>query len=288
MKSFHGHRPTASSTSPSRTSVENPLINGIEIINTDVPAPPPPTDTLTTVGFDGTCRDRPDAGPRHQHPLEPDARCVHGGQPALLRIFRQEPLPHHPERLDVRDARPGRPVPRPAWDNVDSHDGTTFNGNSPQLYSQMSQVTGMFYNAGRLFFTLSGDPGLHWAVVLTRQRHRRRRRVLGAVQRETSARPTACSSPATRCTTSRRTTRASTRSRSTGPACPAPRTLINGPSTGGIDWTNRSLFFAASPPANKAPTAAFTSSCAGWRLLVGRFDVHRQRRIRGRLHVGLR
>ncbi len=35
-------------------AVENPLVNGIEIINKDVPAPPPPTDSLSAVGFDGT------------------------------------------------------------------------------------------------------------------------------------------------------------------------------------------------------------------------------------------
>ena len=40
---------------------------------------------------------------------------------------------------------------------MDTNDGTTFDGASPTLYGQMSSVTGMFYQAGRLYFTLKGD-----------------------------------------------------------------------------------------------------------------------------------
>nr|WP_275944351.1 PKD domain-containing protein [Phycicoccus endophyticus] len=37
-------------------------------------------------------------------------------------------------------------------------------------------------------------------------------------------------------------------------------TLVNGPSTGGVDWRGRALFLG-NPPANERPTATFTSLC---------------------------
>ena len=48
------------------------------------------------------------------------------------------------------------PYHDPVWDGVDTNDGTTFDGASPTLYGQMPNVTGMFYQAGRLYFTLNG------------------------------------------------------------------------------------------------------------------------------------
>ena len=39
--------------------------------------------------------------------------------------------------------------------------------------------------------------------------------------------------------------------------------LVNGPATVASTGRNRSMFFAASPPANQKPTAAFTSTCTG-------------------------
>ncbi len=53
------------------------------------------------------------------------------------------------------------PYHDPAWKDVDNHLGGTFDGNLPTLYSQMPNITGMVYNAGRLYYTLFGDPTLY-------------------------------------------------------------------------------------------------------------------------------
>ncbi len=124
----------------------------------------------------------------------------------------------------------------------------------------MSQVTGMFYNAGRLFFTLAGDPGLHWAWFSPDS---------GIVDNTEFSVPSSVDfSQADGMFVSGNTLYYVKKGDQSlysvsfdGSSVSGSPQLINGPSTGGIDWTNRSLFFAPSPPANKAPTAAFTSSC---------------------------
>ena len=54
------------------------------------------------------------------------------------------------------------PYNDPYWSNVNTGDrGTTFRGMVPSLYGQIPNITGMFYSAGRLYYTLSGDAHLY-------------------------------------------------------------------------------------------------------------------------------
>ena len=54
------------------------------------------------------------------------------------------------------------PYNDPYWSNVNTGDrGTTFSGMVPSLYGQIPNITGMFYSAGRLYYTLSGDAHLY-------------------------------------------------------------------------------------------------------------------------------
>ena len=142
---------------------ENPLINGIEIINKDVPAPPPPTDTLSAVGFDGTTA----TGPHHGAGTGIPWSQTHGAFMVGNQLFygSSDGFLYRATFNGSTFGTPTKvdPYHDPVWDGVDTNDGTTFDGASPTLYGQMSNVTGMFYQAGRLYFTLKGDSALHWA-----------------------------------------------------------------------------------------------------------------------------
>ena len=241
---------------------ENPLINGIEIINKDLPAPPPPTDTLSAVGFDGTTATGPTTVPGTGIPWSQTHGAFMVGQQLfygssdgfLYRTTLSGSTFGTPTKVD--------PYHDPVWDGVDTNDGTTFDGASPTLYGQMSSVTGMFYQAGRLYFTLKGDSALHWAWFSPDS---------GIVDNtEFSAPSTVNFSNADGMFVSGNTlyyVKSSDGSLNSvsfsGGAVTGSPQLVNSVATGGVDWSNRSLFFAASPPANQKPTAAFSSTCSG-------------------------
>jgi PKD repeat protein len=126
----------------------------------------------------------------------------------------------------------------------------------------MSSVTGMFYQAGRLYFTLKNDPALHWAWFSPDS---------GIVDNTEFSAPSSVNfgnadgmfvSGSTLYYVKSTDGSLNSVSFSGGAVTGTPQ-LVNSPATGGVDWTNRSLFFSASPPANQKPTAAFTSSCTG-------------------------
>ena len=239
--------------------VENPLVDGIEIVNKDVPAPPPPSDSLTSVGFDGSTAGSPTqvsgsgiAWSQTHGAFLVGNQLFYGSSDGYL------------HRATFNGSTFGTsttvdPYHDPYWDGVDTHDGTTFDGASPTLYSQLPQVSGMFYDAGRLYFTLSNDPGLHWAWFSPDS---------GIVDNtEFTAASSVDFSNADGMFASggrlyfvKKSDRSLYRVPFADGAVSGTPTLVNGPGTGGIDWTNRSLFFSATP-GNQKPTAAFSSSC---------------------------
>ena len=239
---------------------ENPLINGIEIINKDVPAPPPPTDTLSAVGFDGTTATGPTTVPTTGIPWSQ----THGAFMVGNQLFygASDGFLYRTARTGSSFGTPTKvdPYHDPVWDGVDTHDGTTFDGNSPLLYGQMSSVTGMFYDAGRLYFTLAGSSALRWAWFSPDS---------GIVDNTQFTVPSSVDfSNADGMFRSGNTLYFVKKGDESlyavpfdGSSVSGTPQLVNGPGTGGIDWTNRSLFFVASPPANKPPVAAFGSTC---------------------------
>jgi hypothetical protein len=51
------------------------------------------------------------------------------------------------------------------WDKVvtgSGPEGQTFAGSTVSFYPEIAKVTGMFYTAGKLYYTLSGQSGLYW------------------------------------------------------------------------------------------------------------------------------
>lgn len=247
-----------------RHEVENPLVNGIEIVRTDVaPTPPAGADKLAAVGFDGTTATAPAAV---------DSGGVAWGSTRgafvvgnkLFYGFTDGFL--HSRSFDGTTFGADtvvNPYHDPAWANVDSGNGTTFDGALPTLYSQMVNVTGMFYADGRLFYTLFGDPDLHWRWFSPDS---------GIVDETTG---TASSSVDFRDAggmfvdggalyyADRSTGNLSKVSFSGGQVTGAA-TLVSGPAQDGVNWRNRSMFLAKTTIVpNVAPTAQFTSSCTG-------------------------
>jgi PKD repeat protein len=241
---------------------ENPLINGIEIVNTDLPAPAPSGDSLSAVAFDGSTAGTPQAVLNSG---------ISWGQTRGAFMVGNQLFYGYSDGSLYRTTLSGstfgtpsavNPYHDPLWKDVDSNDGTTFDGNNPQLYSQLANVTGMFYDSKRLYFTLSNDAALHWAWFSPDS---------GIVDNtEFTATSSVNFSQANGMFLSGNTLYFAKKSDKSlykvtfsNGAVTGSEQLVNGPGNGGIDWTNRSMFFAPSPPANKKPTAAFSSDCTG-------------------------
>ena len=261
MKSFNVTAPANGQVTITFTHVvENPLVDGIEIVNRDVAAPPPPSDSLSAVGFDGTTASSPQpvlgtgiAWGQTRGAFMVGNQLFYGSSDGYL------------YRTTVSGSSFGSstkvdPYHDAVWDGVDTHDGTTFDGNSPQLYGQLAGLTGMFYDSGRLYFTIAGDTNLHWAWFSPDS---------GIVDNtEFNASSSVDFSNANGMFLSGNTLYFVKKSNeslysvafSGGSVTGTPQ-LINGPGSGGIDWTNKSLFFVPSPAANHPPTAAFGSTC---------------------------
>jgi PKD repeat protein len=267
MRSFNVTVPS-SGTNSGRIQIalthrtENPLINGIEIINTDLPAPPPPSDSLSAVGFDGSTATTP------QTVL---GSGIAWGQTRGAFMVGNQLFYGYSDGYLYRTTLSGstfgtstqvNPYHDPLWKDVDSNDGTTFDGNVPQLYSQLANMTGMFYSAKRLYFTLANDPALHW-VWFSPDSGIADNTQFTASSSVNFSQANGMFLSGSTLYFAKKSDKSLYKVSFSGGAVTGTEQLVDGPGTGGNDWTNRSMFFAPSPPANQKPTAAFGSSCTG-------------------------
>ncbi|MFZ2515750.1 MAG: malectin domain-containing carbohydrate-binding protein [Candidatus Lutibacillus vidarii] len=142
--------------------VENPLVNAIEIVRTDLPPPPPSDGTLSAAPFDGTT-----AGPLAQVSDGGIAwKDVRGAFTVGGKLF----YGMTDAKLHVASFTGGtigassivQPYHDPAWMNVSTGSGQTYDGAEPSLYGQLPSVSGMTYADGRLYYTLAGDNALYF------------------------------------------------------------------------------------------------------------------------------
>ena len=152
------------------------------------------------------------------------------------------------------------PYHDPYWKDVDNHLGGTFDGNVPSLYGQMSNVTGMLYSGGRLYYTLYDDSTMHsrWFSPDS-----------GIVDETTTDVPSSVRfGDVGGMFAVGSTLYYSTRSDGNlwkvafdHGTVTGSRTGVSGPSRDGVDWRSTSMFLRSEPEPNQAPVAGFASSC---------------------------
>ncbi len=244
---------------------ENPLVNGIEIIRTDKQPPAPDaTNTVSRIEFDGTTATGPaDVGSggidwsRARGAFMVGNKVFYGFTDNLLHSRTYDGASWGPDvKYDLYHD--------PAWANVRTGDGdSTFDGAFPSLYGEMPNITGMFYSAGRLYYTEFGD---------SRLRSRWFSPDSGIVDETTVQAPSSVDfSDADGMIYANGKLYYVTKSDGVlhavafadGAVSGSPIT-VSGPAQDGIDWRNRAMFLFNGTPAgapNQRPVAAFSSSC---------------------------
>jgi PKD repeat protein len=236
---------------------ENPLINGIEIVRTDIAPPPSTADNLNTVAFDGTT-----ASASHADNQGIDFGNWRGAFTIGDDVFYGD-IDGYLYSRPFTNGQLGAatkidPYNDPYWSDIDTDDGTTFRGMVPSLYGQMPNVTGMFYSGGRLYYTFFGDSHLYsrWfnpdAGILDE------RTLTSTSSVDFSDADGTFLSGGILYYGSRTDSSLRSVSFANGTVSGSP-TVVSGPSADGVNWSNKAMFLA--PGANAVPTARFSSSC---------------------------
>jgi PKD repeat protein len=166
MKAFDINSPASGQVTIGFThEVENPLINGIEIVRTDQQ---PPTssqfDTVTDRSFNGSTAGSTSTLPNPGNITWSQVRGAFLVGDTLFYGYSDGNF--YERNFDGQSfgaATLVDPYQDPAWDNVDTGSGQTYEGTLPNMYgSEMQNVTGMVYSNGRLYYSLTGQSGLDY------------------------------------------------------------------------------------------------------------------------------
>lgn len=241
--------------------VENPLVNGIEIVRTDVTSTPP-TDglasvPLTSTGTSGAPRTEPTGGvpwASTRGAFMVGSTLFYGSTDGFLhrRTFDGTTF-----GADVTV----NPYNDPKWKDVDNNLGGTYNGAVPSLYGQLNSVTGMTYSAGWMYYTLKNDSRLYarWFSPDSGIMDERVRTVTSSVG-FTDADGMFVSGGNLYYASS--TDGALYSVPFDGSAVSGSPTKVSGAGVDGVDWRNRSMFLYGGPPINERPTASIgTPTC---------------------------
>lgn len=241
--------------------LENPLVNGIELVDLDAPTPQPgQTDGLRTIAFDGTHAAATDAS--NQSIDFGNWRGAFLVGDTVYYGYTDGAL--YSRTFDGGTFGPATkvdPYNDPFWSDVDTNDGTTFRGAVPSLYAQMPNVTGMTYYKGRLYYTLYQDSHLYSRWFLPDS---------GILDERTQTQTSSVDfSDADGMFVAGGKLYFVSKSNGSlysaafpGGTVTGDATAVSGPGTDGVDWRNRALFLSGQA-ANQAPTASFDSNCTG-------------------------
>jgi len=160
--------------SHSNPQLDNPLVNGLELVDQSVAAPGPGAyNTLTSVPFNGTTAGTPTA-----QPTIPgfDLSGVRGAFVVGSTLYfgytdgnlYQAPINALTESIGTPSVV--NPYVIPFWSTIKTGSGCGeggctlyYTGAAPTLYgSEMQNVTGMVYANGNLYYTLFGSSTLYW------------------------------------------------------------------------------------------------------------------------------
>ena len=140
--------------------VENPLVNGIEVLDASKPAPPAAgSGAVTARSFDGTTAGAPATTTPARSPFGSARGAFVAGGSLYYGSAADGTL--HKRSLDGSTDVALDPYHDPTWSAVNSGSGGTYAGNVPDLYSSIGGVTSMFYAKGRLYYTVQGKPALY-------------------------------------------------------------------------------------------------------------------------------
>ncbi|MGG5258057.1 PKD domain-containing protein [Phycicoccus avicenniae] len=238
--------------------VENPLVNAIEIVRTDVTPGPVQTDSLASWRFDGTT-----AGPENLSASGIDWSTVRGAFTVGDKLFYGTASTLMTASFDGRTI--GTPVAvnpyhDPKWKDWPNGSGGTYDGNTPNFYGELSSVRGMFYTNGNVYYA-NGGTSLR-SIPFSPDSG-----IVGPVSSNVSSSMSFADVGGMFVAGStlyfvKRSTGDLWSIGWTGTTTTGSETRVDGPSTGGRNWNGRALFLG-NPAANKAPVAAFTSSCTG-------------------------
>ncbi|HEY7103552.1 MAG TPA: PKD domain-containing protein [Mycobacteriales bacterium] len=247
--------------------VENPLINGIEIIRTDVPEPPPgAAGGLVERNVDGSTAGAPNTV---SSPL--DFTAVRGATLVGDQLYYGRT-----DGLFYRRTFDGTtfgaeqlvdPYNDPAWSNVDTGSGQTFRGARPSFYTEIVNITAMFTDgSGQLYYKLLGDPNLYKRAFSADS---------GIVHDDRIATGTqlpdvtgAFYAGGNLYYATRADGNLTKVAFSAGTVSGSP-TVVSGPSVDGVEWRARALFFGPRIAANDPPTAVASVACSGLTCTAG-------------------
>lgn len=140
--------------------VENPLVNGIEIVEaggtTTTPA------SYSGYAFNGSSVGAPVTLPSVLDPTTVRGSTVIGGR--LLYAKNNGDLAWRSVGANgaLGDETRIDPYNDPAWSDVNTGSGGTYRGTKPDFYGEDASITSMFYDQGYLYYTLSGRDGLYY------------------------------------------------------------------------------------------------------------------------------
>jgi PKD domain/Malectin domain len=241
--------------------VENPLVNGIEIIRTDVPEPPAgAAGGLVERNFDGSTAG---AATTLSSPL--DFSTVRGATLVGDQLYYGKSDGLFYRRTFAGTALGAEelvdPYNDPAWSTVDTGSGQTFRGARPSFYTEIGNITAMFTDgSGQLYYTLLGDGNLYKRAFSADSGIVHDDRITtGATLPDITG---AFYSGGNLYYATRADGNLSKVAFSAGTVS-GPAAVVSGPALDGVDWRARALFLGPRIAANTRPTAAAAVTCSG-------------------------
>jgi PKD repeat protein len=263
MKEFPNRTPAADGAIhvDLTNQVENALINGIEIVRTDLPEPPAgAAGALVERNFDGAT-----AGAVNAVTSPLDFSTVRGATLVGKQLYYGKTDGNFYRRtLDGTTFGAEQlvdPYDDPTWADVDTGSGQTFRGTKPSFYNEITNITAMFTDGtGALYYKLIGDSQLYQRAFSADSGiiHDNRIPTGTALPDITGA----FVSGGNLYYATRADGNLSRVGFSAGALTGAP-TVVSGPAMDGVDWRSRALFLGPRIAPNTPPTATAAVSCTG-------------------------
>ena len=149
------------------------------------------------------------------------------------------------------------------WSNVSTGSGQTYRGVISPYYGELPSVTGAFYNGGHMYYTLNGQPKLYWRDFNPESG------IVGSVEFSSSGADMSkvagmFLSGSTLYWASKADGALHSVPFSNSTVSTTGDSIVSSPSTDGNDWRSRNLLAYGSPTfPNQLPTASATGSCSG-------------------------